>query len=383
MVTIPSLAECIDPLKPDLVISPDTQVGPAFMALSKSHDALLVMDSKNHFLGVVSPSTTFFSAKFPYSTKAEKCVFMPQRLYADSSMSDAAKEMVARRTYTLPVFDRKEKVVGVVTERCILDAITKNPELVDEIMKHTPMRDPISAPITSSIGKIYGLMRGKDVSRIVLTNGEGKVEAIVSRTDLRQALAQPTPKERFSNKGGRSADAGYDNEKSYREDTPVKNFAHSPVFMAPESVGQNEIIKKLLHASQNSIVVVDDDVMPVGFFSIRDILTALSNIDHHEQLPLNITRIETLTSEEQAKFEDTVALYAQKIHKRHPLMKVDVVVRIQKSSAGHIRDTEVNLAFTFTNGKVVRAKPHGIELDLTLHEGFDEIDRQIEKLFDR
>ena len=103
--------------------SPDDSLSSALTTLSRSHDAIFVFE-ENKFLGIINPYFTVFKSNFPPETKLRNCLFNPPHITLETQIWDIAKLMTESKIYYLPVFD-KNAFVGIVTINRLLRAIRK------------------------------------------------------------------------------------------------------------------------------------------------------------------------------------------------------------------------------------------------------------------
>ena len=119
----------------------------------------------------------------------------------DASLSDAARLMVEHRISGLPVIDRQDRLIGIITEDDFLSAERKprlvgllaegaakvaselNARRVEEIMT----RDPVAVGADVPIEEAVELMTRHKVRRLPVVT-EGKVVGILSRSNLMLAF---------------------------------------------------------------------------------------------------------------------------------------------------------------------------------------------------
>lgn len=101
-----------------------------------------------------------------------------------TSVRDAAKKMRDQGIGFLPVCDETMKPVGTLTDRDIA---------VRAVAEDAPLNGPVQSCMTrgvvdcrpsDSIEDARDLMEQHQVSRIICTNGQGRIEGIISLSDL-------------------------------------------------------------------------------------------------------------------------------------------------------------------------------------------------------
>jgi len=120
-----SIIQAKDLLKTERIFkaSPDDSLSSALTTLSRTHDAIFVFD-EDKYLGIINPYFTVFKSNFPPETKLKHCLFKPPHITLTTYIWDIAKLMTESKIYYLPVFD-KNKFVGIVTINRLLRAIRK------------------------------------------------------------------------------------------------------------------------------------------------------------------------------------------------------------------------------------------------------------------
>lgn len=90
----------------------------------------------------------------------------------------------------MPVTDDEGKVIGVVTELDILNAVLTGKELVKitagDIMTPNPITVDVSTPLT----ELVKIMKEKNIIRLPVTEN-GKLVGIVARCDILTTLIEP------------------------------------------------------------------------------------------------------------------------------------------------------------------------------------------------
>ncbi len=346
-----SLSSALLPIPQSSFVDATTTVGSAIVSLDTNTDCLLVMED-DHYVGVLTASHLFFQSRYPRTAKAKHAAIHTRVLYPETEIWEAAEEMVEKRTYTLPVFDAMGQVMGIVTAKSILQALSDYPEIVADICTKIEFRKPITAPIDSSVGTVYKLMRNQNVSRVVLIDEEEKLAGIVSRSDLRDSFAKPPPRDRFRSKNGEAHDFLYDEEQVRRLDAPIRNFATINVFSQSDTKDCDDIVPLLITTKSTSVVLVDQQRKPTRFLSTRDLLDAYTKVAKQESpIPIRITKPRKDMQVEQVNLlEELVYSHVEKLHQRHPVMEAQVSFKEAVSPVKNMRNVESKVIITFQNG---------------------------------
>lgn len=164
----------------------------------------------NDSLALVLPGATL-DAKEDAMLVADLMTSNVVSVLPETTLADAARIMLARHVSGLPVVDRSEKLVGMVTEGDLLrrtelgtegeepswlkaflmpsslaqDYVHSHGRHVSEVMSTHPLSVSPDAPIREATE----LMRRKHIKRLPVLH-EGKLVGVISRADLLTALAR-------------------------------------------------------------------------------------------------------------------------------------------------------------------------------------------------
>ncbi len=90
----------------------------------------------------------------------------------------------------MPVTDDEGKVIGIVTELDILDAVLSGKELVKIIVKDIMTTKPVTVDVDTALTEVVKTMKEKNIIRLPVTE-EGKLVGIVARCDILTTLIEP------------------------------------------------------------------------------------------------------------------------------------------------------------------------------------------------
>jgi len=118
----------------------------------------------------------------------------------DASLREAADLMDLYQSSVLPVVDAEGVLVGVLTERDLVDAVAGrdlplpdasrrhelNRMLVQEIMN----RSPVSVKEAGDLSDAATLLLSRDLKRLPVTDEAGRVTGLLTRVDVLQAMLE-------------------------------------------------------------------------------------------------------------------------------------------------------------------------------------------------
>lgn len=108
-----------------------------------------------------------------------------------ASARDIALQLVSGRFSGMPVTDEEERVIGVITEHDLLDAVREGKNLekrsVEDVMQKNPITVDVNAPLTD----VLDVMLENGILRIPVTEGL-RLVGVISRSAILQ-IALNTP----------------------------------------------------------------------------------------------------------------------------------------------------------------------------------------------
>jgi predicted transcriptional regulator len=90
----------------------------------------------------------------------------------------------------MPVTDDEGKVIGIVTELDILDAVLSGKELVKITVKDVMTTKAVTVDVDTALTEVVKTMKEKNIIRLPVTE-DGKLGGIVARCDILTTLIEP------------------------------------------------------------------------------------------------------------------------------------------------------------------------------------------------
>ncbi|MFQ5589388.1 MAG: HPP family protein [Nitrospiria bacterium] len=85
---------------------------------------------------------------------------------------------------SLPIVDRSNKLVGIISEFDLLNAIISGKELKEVSAQDVMTSQPISVFDYTPLEEVIHVLQSKRLIRVPVTNKQGKLVGVVSRTDI-------------------------------------------------------------------------------------------------------------------------------------------------------------------------------------------------------
>ncbi len=346
------IADLVAPLDTITTSRTGKTLGSVLTNVTSSHSAVFIFDETDEFTGLVSPYKTLYASNFPYSTQVESVLLKPPAITRQTSIADAVGHMLATRIYTLPVFNDVGEPDSVIRAEDVLKHVAGTRALLRAVSDNIKPNKPITAPITSSVGEVYSLLKEKGVSRIVLTEESGALAGIVTRSDLMHAFIKPSVRRRFAGEGTVFGFYSRASEKKFRTDYPVRPYAVTMVSTLPARTGKSKIVTHLIESEHNSVVLVDSRHRPTGFLSIRDLLQAIAIPAAEETVPLIMNLPDSVAaSHHRNTAQEYLAKFGSKLNKRIAVEKMTVTTEELKNTKAQAKALKITIMVTPVAGE--------------------------------
>ena len=109
----------------------------------------------------------------------------------NASARDIALQLMNGLYSGMPVTDDDGKVVGIITEIDLLNAIVEGKELEKTVASDIMTTEVISVNPDMNLSEIIKIMNEKKIIRVPVVSKEGKLRGVVSRCDILQAKIEP------------------------------------------------------------------------------------------------------------------------------------------------------------------------------------------------
>lgn len=107
-----------------------------------------------------------------------------------TSAKDVASCLLSGIYSGMPITDEDRKVIGVITEIDLLEALIEGKDLAKTTAEEVMTKEAITADIDTPLMDIMRTMKEKNIIRIPITKG-GKLVGIVARRDILQRKIAP------------------------------------------------------------------------------------------------------------------------------------------------------------------------------------------------
>ncbi len=182
----------------------------------------------------------------------------PIAVMREEDLGRATEIMVTNNFGGLPIVsDQMNTIAGIVTERDLVKAFVKS---IADATLYEFMSPPLTMSMSrATVGSVLKKMHKERASRIVLTGKGGKIEGIVTNSDLLVQIY--------------NAKVSSEGENLWK--TPIKEIATKEVITVNINDSMANVAKFLLEKGLGGVPVVDDDGELVGMFSERELLNMI------------------------------------------------------------------------------------------------------------
>lgn len=226
-----------------LTAGPEDSLAGAMAKIHSSHDAVFVTDN-NKLLGVISAYFVLYRRHFPGTAKVKNCLFLAPKLKPETKIDEIARLMLESKVYFLPVVTDGGKWLGAVSYRRLLRQLTRLTVKPKQL---------VTCRETITLGQARNLMKKTGYSRLVVVTDSGRLNGILSRSDLNRSLSQPPS-------------------------APARPLIKRSVFTFRPQDNPATIVRQMLDKNIGSAVMVNAALQPIGILSIRDCLAGLAKL---------------------------------------------------------------------------------------------------------
>lgn len=342
--------------------------------VKSSHDPVLIVN-KDKLEGIVSASYALFKRRLPFSTKASSALKKSPVINENTPIQKIAKLMMSLDVYSLPVTDKNGIVKGVIHAKDLL----KELKSVKDVFKNVKFDYVVTKSSHDKIRDIYKKLKSDDTSRLVIVDGKGKIEGIITRRDIQEVFMNP-PSKGVSTRNKNNRTYIIDDRDLKKFDFTLGEFMKRNVVTLSEKAMPSEILEKILSGKINSVVLVDKFQRPVRIASLKNFLKAASEINLEEKIKFILTdHKKVLLDDEKKKIEELVNDFSSKINRSNPIDLVKGEVNAYRNKQDKITGFDFHFHVTFKDGNTVSAKVEDKVLWTAVKKSMDKAKNQLKR----
>jgi CBS domain-containing protein/ribosome-associated translation inhibitor RaiA len=230
-------------------------------------NALIVIDNKDNYKGIISRDRLLITKLDPSKTKIKKLVLPAPKIEVHTSLSEAARLMIESEVRVLPVFGG-EKLFGIIADEDIIhQAVLDNWGDVDaeNIMTHKLF----TLNQNESVGTALDLMRDKGIKHIPLIDDSNILVGIISSNDIVEYIYRPKNRQTLGERAG---------EKGSVLNNPLKGIMITSLITSSPNDSIREISDKM-HKFDVESIILEKKGRPIGIITKRDFLEPISQME--------------------------------------------------------------------------------------------------------
>ncbi len=174
---------------------------------------------------------------------------------------EAAHIFESKRVPMLIITSQEGKVIGMIIKTDLSEFYASKIKGLHKV-KDFMIRNPISLNVNDSIYDSFRLMVEKGLGRVLLTNDDGKLEGIVTTTDM--LFVSPFLRT--------------------KSDVKVEEIMNPDPFVVYEEEDLSSAAKLMANRKIKSVPVINDSGRPIGLITTSDVVRALTSDSVREYL---------------------------------------------------------------------------------------------------
>ncbi len=230
----------------------------------KEPDVVVVFDDEGNYKGVLSERWIYRSRLDPTKTKVRALTRFVSKAHENDELVSVAKKMLESNTQAVPVFSRKNTLVGVVTDMDLLVKVVESEFGNMDAIQFATTNLMVLLP-NDTVGKALALFRYNGISRAPVIDG-GKVIGIVTMHDIVTRFVMPRDRMKYGEVVG---------EKIRPLSTPVSRIMSSPVISIKPDGKLRDAVKLMKEHEISGVMILDDKGKGVGIITKKDLIEAL------------------------------------------------------------------------------------------------------------
>lgn len=279
---------------------PDDELG-VVLGRMRKHDVHEVpVGRKGKMEGVVTLRELMKRHKLPPTTKVSTVMVTAPGIRSDTTLPEAAEQLIMTGFRALPVVDRK-KLLGIVSRTDLVRALVETGGLAGLKVRDFMTPNPQAVSENDTIEHAVHVMQSLGERSLPVVDKNRHLKGAIGMKDVTDLFAKPMNREHQGERAGAET----------KVELEVKSVMHyPPVTMGPD--GDLAHAAELMLKNDVSSVIITDKDEPVGIVTKLDLMHFLAGLREREQLFVSISGLE----EEPAETYDTIYATVQKEMRR-------------------------------------------------------------------
>ncbi len=268
---------------PDFIeVDADKRLGKIRSIFDRENPKGLIVTNDGSYVGVIGEKQ-LVKSHVEDNTKAAALVRSAPRIDRHEDVREVARMLVEGDVKLAPVYEG-EKLVGVITEDAILEAVIENLDAL--VVEQIFTEDVVTIGEKDRVGRVINLLREHGISRLPVTEESGRLTGVITTHDIVDFAVRNDHKQ---GKGDRRGDI------DRMLDLPVYDLMTSPVMTTTPETSVREAVEQMLENDIAGLVVApaDDDNAVAGVLTKTDVLRALT-FTEEERMDVQVTNVSLL-----------------------------------------------------------------------------------------
>jgi CBS domain-containing protein len=267
---------------PDFVeVGADKRLGKIRSIFDRENPKGLIVTNDGSYVGVIGEKQ-LVKSHVEDNTKAAALVRSAPRIDRHEDVREVARMLVEGDVKLAPVYEG-EKLVGVITEDAILEAVIENLDAL--VVEQIFTEDVVTIGEKDRVGRAINLLREHGISRLPVVDDDDRLVGVITTHDIVDFVV------RDDRRQGRHDRRG---DIDRMLDLPVYDLMTSPVLTAGPDESVRETVARMLDNDVAGLVVtVDGEPGVAGVVTKTDVLRALT-FTEQEQMDVQVTNVSLL-----------------------------------------------------------------------------------------
>jgi CBS domain-containing protein/ribosome-associated translation inhibitor RaiA len=268
---------------PDFIeVDANKRLGKIRSLFDRENPKGLIVTNDGNYVGIISEKQ-LVKSHVEDNTKAAALVRSAPKIDRHENVREVARMLVEGNVKIAPVYEG-EKLVGVITEDAILEAVIENLDAL--VVEQIFTEDVVTIGEKDRVGRVINLLREHGISRLPVTDDSGRLTGVITTHDIVDFVI------RDDRRQGRHDRRG---DIDRMLDLPVYDLMTNPVLTATPDESVRESVSRMLENDIAGLVVTPDaDESTVsGVLTKTDVLRALT-FTEEEQMDVQITNVSLL-----------------------------------------------------------------------------------------
>jgi CBS domain-containing protein/ribosome-associated translation inhibitor RaiA len=268
---------------PDFIeVDADKRLGKIRSIFDRENPKGLIVTNDGSYVGVIGEKQ-LVKSHVEDNTKAAALVRSAPKIDRHEDVREVARMLVEGDVKLAPVYEG-EKLVGVITEDAILEAVIENLDAL--VVEQIFTEDVIQIGEKDRIGRAINLLREHGISRLPVTDDSDRLAGVITTHDIVDFAVRNDHKQ---GKGDRRGDI------DRMLDLPVYDLMTSPVMTTDPTASVRDAVEQMLENDIAGLVVTptDDDDTVAGVLTKTDVLRALT-FTEEERMDVQVTNVSLL-----------------------------------------------------------------------------------------